>query len=117
MPSRSSLILPVVLITVGVGWLLSALELLPSIDWLWTLGLMVAGGLTFAMAGFDKVTAVVAPMLMAGGLLSTLRQTGHLSFEIEMPILVNLLGVLLLIARRPSVPEAQWLLPPSDPPA
>ena len=34
-----SLLLPLMLITVGAGWLLSALNVVPSIDWIWTLGL------------------------------------------------------------------------------
>ena len=110
MSDKKTLVLPVVLITVGFGWLLSSAGVMPSIDWLWTLGLAVSGGLAFAVAGWDKVTAVVGPMLMAASGLSMLRQSGHITLGTEMPILVMLLGVLLLVARSPKVRRPQWLL-------
>ena len=110
MSDKKTLVLPVVLITVGFGWLLSSAGVMPSIDWLWTLGLAVSGGLAFAVAGWDKVTAVVGPMLMAASGLSMLRQSGHITLGTETPILVMLLGVLLLVARSPKVPRPQWLL-------
>jgi len=40
-----------------------------------------------------------------------LRQTGILSIDSEVPILVIIIGVLLLVARLPKVPPPKWLSP------
>lgn len=108
--SKSTLGLGVLLITVGAGWLMSALNFLPAINWLWTLGLAVTGLTTFAMMGFDKVTAVVGPFFLLTGVLSVLRQTGHITLNIEVPVLVIASGILLLVSRLPQIPAPKWIL-------
>ena len=40
---RKTLVLPLLLITIGTGWLLSTMGIAPGIDWVWTLGLAAAG--------------------------------------------------------------------------
>jgi hypothetical protein len=107
---KQTLILPLLLITVGSGWLLSVLEVAPGIDWIWTLGLAVVGFLTFAVGGFDKLTIVVGPYFILASCLSILRQTNRLELDIEVPILVIAAGVLLLIARLPRVPVPAWIV-------
>lgn len=106
---KSTLLPPVLLIVVGVGWLLTVLEITPGIDWVWTLGLAAVGLLTFIVGGFDKVTIVVGPFFIITSLLSVLRQTGRLPFDIEVPVLVILAGALLLVARASFVPSPKWL--------
>jgi hypothetical protein len=108
--SKSTLLLAVLLLTTGTGWLLSALGFLPQINWLWTLGLGVTGLATVALIGFDKVTATVGPFFLIAALLSVLRQTGHLTLNIEVPILVISAGFLLLISRLPIIPSPKWIL-------
>lgn len=108
MTSGKSLLLPILLITIGVGWLLTTLGFAPAIDWIWTLGLAVVGMLSFVIGGFDKVTLVVGPFFMITSLLSVLRQTGRLEFNVEVPILVIVSGVLLLVVRSPAIPAPQW---------
>ncbi len=44
---RGPLILAILIITVGVGWLLTARGYAPGINWIWTLGLGVIGVLTY----------------------------------------------------------------------
>ena len=46
--------------------------------------------------------------------MSVLRQTGNLSLEIEVPILVISIGVLMLVAQFPAIPKPKWMeeLPP-----
>lgn len=109
MGDRKTLIPPVLLITVGVGSLLSTLGVMPGIDWVWTLGLALVGVLTLAIGGFDKVTVVVGPFFIAASLLSVLRQSERLSVNVEVPVLVILAGVLLLVARHPAVPAPGWV--------
>jgi hypothetical protein len=107
---KKSLLLPVLLIAVGVGWLLSSLGVAPEIDWIWTLGLAAVGILTLAIGGVDKSTVVVGPFFILASCLSLLRQTERLPLNVEVPILVIAAGVLLLAARSPAIPHAKWLV-------
>ncbi len=109
---KTTLILPVLLIAVGAGWLLTSFGIAPGIDWLWTLCLAAVGCLAFLVGGFDKVTFVVGVFFLVTSGLSVLRQTGQIQIEIELPILVILAGVLLLIARHSSIPIPKWILEP-----
>ncbi len=77
-PDKRTLILPLLLIAVGVGWLLTTLGVAPGIDWVWTLGLAIVGLLTFAIGGIDKVSVVIGPFFILASMLSILRQTGRL---------------------------------------
>lgn len=105
-----TLFVPILVIAIGAGWLLSVLNVVPEIDWIWTLSLAIAGVFTFVIGGFDKLTMVVGPFFIAASCLSVLRQTGRLSIDLEVPILVILIGVLLLIARFPWVPMPNWIV-------
>ena len=108
--NRQSIVLPVLLIGVGGGWLLSVMGIVPEINWVWTLGLAVFGFLTFAVGGLDKMTVVVGTFFIVTSCLSVLRQTGHLPLDYEVPILVMVAGALMLVARHPSIPIPQWVL-------
>lgn len=107
---KKSLLLPILLITIGVGWLLSTLGVAPNIDWIWTLGLAATGVLSLAIGGLDKATIVIGPFFLAASLLSVLRQTGRISLDLEFPILVIFVGIMLLIARLPLVPSPKWMI-------
>ncbi len=107
---KKTLFFPLILITVGVGWLLTTLGVAPGIDWVWTLSVGAAGLLAFVIGGVDKVTVVVGPFFLIASLLSVLRQTGRISFDVEVPVLVILIGVLLLVARSPAVPVPKWMV-------
>jgi hypothetical protein len=110
-PNSKTLAIPILLITIGAGWLLTTLGVAPGINWVWTLGLAVVGVLTFALGGCDKVTIVIGPFFILASCLSLLRQTGRLHADTEVPILVIAAGVLLLIARLPAVPQPSWFVP------
>jgi hypothetical protein len=111
-PNRKTLALPLLLIAVGTGWLLTTLGVAPGIDWVWTLALAVVGLLAFVIGGFDKVTVVLGPFFIVASCLSVLRQTGRIAIDVEVPILVIIAGVLLLIARHPAVPIPKWIQEP-----
>ena len=112
---RGPLILAILIITVGVGWLLTAQGYAPGINWIWTLGLGVIGVLTFILSGgIDKLSIVIGPFFLVGSMLSVLRQTERLSINIELPILVILIGVLIFIAQLSIVPMPKWVRPLSD---
>src|SRR3990172_7098842 len=105
-----TLIVPVLLITFGVGWLLTTLGVVPQIDWVWTLGIAIVGMLAFALGGIDKVTVVVGPFFLLAAFLSILRQTDKLRIDMEVPILIIAAGILLLVARLSSIPAPTWLI-------
>jgi len=114
--NRAPLVIPILIIVVGVGWLLTAQGFGPDINWVWTLGLGAIGILTFVVSGFDKFSAVIGPFFLLASLLSILRQTDRLSLDIEVPILVISIGALLLLAQLPLIPKPGWLVPlPSRP--
>src|SRR5262249_24490709 len=78
---QAPLVIPILIIIVGVGWLLTAQGFGPGINWVWTLGLAAIGILTFLLSGFDKVSVVVGPFFLVSSLLSVLRQTGGLDLS------------------------------------
>lgn len=104
------MLVPGILITLGTGWLLSTLGVVPEIDWIWTLGLAMVGVGVIAAGGIDKVTVVVGPFFLLASLLSVVRQTGRLTFDVEVPIMVIMLGLLLLIARWSLIPPPKWMM-------
>jgi uncharacterized membrane protein len=114
-PDKKTLIIPVLLITVGAGWLLTTLGIAPGIDWVWTLDLAIVGFLAYIVCGFDKVSFVTGTFFIITSCLSVLRQTGRIALDVEVPILVMLAGILLLVARHHAIPVPKWILEPPGP--
>jgi hypothetical protein len=113
---RTPFVIPVLIIVVGVGWLLTAQGFGPGISWVWTLGLGVIGILTFVVSrGVDKVSVVIGPFFLLASLLSVLRQTQQLSLDTEVPVLVIAIGALLLVAQLPAIPKPGWFVEQSPP--
>ena len=110
--SQKSLVISVLTITVGAGWLLTTKGFAPQINWVWTLGMAVCGGLMFWLMGFDTLSFVLGAFFVVCSLLSVLRRQSWLSVETEAPVLVIVAGVLLLIARSKKVPVPDWFVPP-----
>jgi hypothetical protein len=108
---RAPLVIPILIIIVGVGWLLTARGFGPGINWVWTLGLGAIGILTFLISGCDKVSVVIGPFFLLSSLLSVLRQTGNLYVDIEVPVLIITIGVLLLVAQLPAIQKPGWFVP------
>jgi hypothetical protein len=104
-----ALVIPILLITLGVGWLLTTMGVVPQVDWVWTLGVALVGILAFALGGFDKLTFVVGSFFLLASILSILRQTGRLGVNIEIPVLVIAAGPLMLVALMRFIPVPRWL--------
>ena len=102
------LVVPILTIVVGATWLLNVLEVMPVVDWVWTVGLAAVGVLSMIFGGLNKLTLVTGPFLLAASVCALLRQTGRLSVDCEIPVLVIVLGVLILVAQlsRLPMPEA-----------
>lgn len=107
---KGPFILAILIITVGVGWLMSAQGIGQGINWVWTLSLGVVGVVTFVLSGgLDKFSVVVGPFFLISSLLSVLRQTNQLSANVEVPILVILVGFLFLLAQMPFIRYPSWV--------
>ena len=109
-PNRKTLVVPVLLIALGTGWLLTAAGVAPGVSWVWILGLAAVGVMTLVAGGIDKLTIVVGPLFILASVLSMLRQTGRLHIDFEVPILVIAAGVLLLVARSPALPMPDYVV-------
>ncbi len=100
--NRGPVVFSLLLITVGTGWLLSVLNIIPQVNWAWTLGLAAIGASAFLLSGFDKFSVVVGLFFIAASGLPVLRQTGRIAPNIETPVLVIAAG----LSRSP--PRARW---------
>ena len=109
MRGRGTITVPVVIITIGIGWLLTVLNVLPGVNWVWVLALGVTGVLVLVISGLNKVSIVVGPFLILATFFSLLRQTGRLSMDVEVPMLVISAGALMLVSRLMPVPPPSWL--------
>ena len=114
MTGRQTIIVPVLIITVGVGWLLTVLQVLPGVNWVWVLALGIVGVLVLVLGGMNKVTVVAGPFLILATFFSLLRQTGRLSLDVEVPLLVISVGILMLISRLAPLPPPKWMLEPPN---
>ena len=100
------IIAPLFLITIGVGWLLSAQRVLPGVSWIWVLLLATAGLSILLVHKLTRTSIIIGPFLILCALGSFLRQTGRIAAEVEIPALIIALGVLLLISRLVRLPES-----------
>jgi hypothetical protein len=114
-PRTTSIVFPVLVTTVGVGWLLTVLTVDPRIYWIPVLGMAAIGILTLVMGGLDKVTVCVGPFLLICTGFAIARQTGQISVEVMLPCLVIVAGVLMFVAHFLPVPYPAWLAPSSQP--
>lgn len=108
---------PLLIITIGAGWLLTVQGVLPGVNWLWVLALGISGALVLGVVGIDKGTVGIGPFLIISSIMSLLRQTNRLSIDTEVPLLVVAFGALLLLAQLIPLPSPKWLYdPPSESP-
>jgi len=97
--------LPILIIATGTGWLLSSKDILPGVNWAWVLVMATAGILVLAN-GLNKMTIVLGPMLLIGSVLVVMLQTERIAINMFFPVLVISFGLLMLIARFSSLPDA-----------
>ena len=113
--SKRGLIVPVLLVTLGLGWLLTAHRVVPGVNWVSVLSIVVAGVMVFVLAGVDKFSVVVGPFLMISTVFSLLRQTDCISIDTEVPLMVIVAGLLWMASYFLPVPPPRWIdLKPDD---
>jgi hypothetical protein len=65
--SKGLVVLSLLIITLGVGWLLTTLAVAPGINWVLTLSLAMIGLLAFVVSGgIDKVSIIIGPVFLMG---------------------------------------------------
>ena len=111
---KAKLVTPILTILVGAAWLLNTLNIIPGVDWLWTVGLAAVGIISIAVGGLNKLTVVIGPFLVVAAIFSIMRQTGKISLDHEVPILVIVLGILMLISQLSKLPTPESLKKPDN---
>ena len=86
---------PFLIVLLGLGWLLDSLGVIPDVSMIWVLGLAGMGVLILATSGITRESIVIGPFFLAAAVTSTLRQLGSIQLEVELPILIIVLGVLI----------------------
>ena len=106
---KLTIAIPVLIITLGTGSLLTQHKVLPDVNWLWVLGLAMVGILAFVLGGVNKATVVVGPFLFISTFFYLLRRHELITLDSEVPALVIVAGVLMLLARLLPIPPPKWL--------
>lgn len=91
------LVLPMSIVIIGLGSLLSALDLLPRLAWLWVAVLALAGVVTLIVDRLAKFNLTIGLFLIYSALMSLLRQSGVIGLRIEVPLLVIGFGSIWLL--------------------
>src|SRR5262245_56704397 len=109
--------LPITLIIVGVIGVVWYLGWFPNIESITALALVAAGVLILITDRITKSSIVLGPMLIAVGASVWVHDTYRLRWWLLVSILLIVLGLLMLVARDPRIPEQRSSSPqPSAPP-
>ncbi|HXY34360.1 MAG TPA: hypothetical protein VEI07_09040 [Planctomycetaceae bacterium] len=99
---------PVMITAVGLGWLLTAHDVIPGVQWAWVLGLAALGAFVLFLEGVNKFSFVVGPSLIVAAGLSILRQTEIISVDTEVPVLTITVGSLWSLIYLLPLPHPSW---------
>src|SRR5256885_1980441 len=101
------IVIGLVIIAIGLAWLLNAMHIFVGVGWLWTLLLLGSGVLTLAWPKLNKLSFLAGTCLVIGSVFSILRQSGWISVEVEVPLMVVIFGVLFIVAQLPMIPHTK----------
>jgi len=109
--------LPITLIVVGVIGVVWHFGWFPNVEAITALALAAAGVLILVTDRVTKSSIVLGPMLIAVGGAIWLHDTYRMRWWLLISLLLIVLGVLMLIARDPRIPERRIGEPsPGEPP-
>src|SRR5689334_9737605 len=97
--------LPITLIVVGVIGVVWHFGWFPNVESVTALALAAAGVLILATDRITKSSIVTGPMLIAVGGAIWLHDTYRIRWWLLMSVLLIIVGVLMLVARDPRIPE------------
>jgi hypothetical protein len=110
-PSMKDASLPITLIVIGAVGVIWYFRWLPDIDWIIALGFVAGGIAVLAVERINKNSIVTGPFLIAVGIGWWLRDQYRVSWTLIISALLVVLGVLMLIARNPGIPEKRSSAP------
>ncbi len=108
--------LPITLIVVGAVWLGWHFHFFPDIDWVIAGGFVAGGVAVLVVDGINKNSIVTGPLLVAVGVAWLAHDQLRVSWSVMIPTLLILMGVLMLCARSPRIPERRPSAPKADAP-
>jgi chromate transport protein ChrA len=111
---RNNAALPITLIVVGVIGVVWHFGLFPNVESITALALVAAGVLILATDRITKSSIVLGPMLIAVGGAIWLHDTYRLRWWLLTSVLLIVVGILMLVARDPRIPERRHT-PPGEP--
>ena len=104
--------LPVTLIVVGVLGLVWYFGWIPDFDAMTSIGFIAGGVLVLVMDGITKSSIVLGPTLISVGIAWWVHDQQHVRLRLLVPVLLIVIGLLMLVARNPRIPERR---PPRGP--
>src|SRR3546814_9680758 len=101
----NSAAMPIFLVVVGLVWLLDSLDWMPAVQWVWIGGLAIAGIAILVLDKITKSSIVAGPLLLLASAFSYTRYYHDLGWRFIIPGMLVAAGVLMLVARLPSIPD------------
>jgi len=97
--------LPITLIVLGLIGIAWYFRLFPDLDWIIAIALVAGGVAVMLFDGITKSSIVIGPFLIATGIAWWAHEFRDASWRVLIPALLVLLGALMLVARRPNIPD------------
>jgi hypothetical protein len=96
---------PITLIIIGILGLIWYFGWLPDFDSITALALVLGGVAILVMDGITKNSVVLGPTLIAVGIAWWLHDQYRMRWTLLVSALLIVIGLLMLIARHPRIPE------------
>ncbi len=88
------LLLPITIVFIGFGWLLSATGMIPQVNWLWP-SLLAIGGIFVILADrINPYNLTLGLFFIYCSLMAVLRQAGVISVGVEIPLIIIGFGLI-----------------------
>lgn len=104
--------LPIMLIVLGILGLVWYFGWIPDFDAMTSIGFIAGGVLVLVMDGITKSSIVLGPTLIAIGIAWWVHDQQQVRLRLLVPVLLIVIGLLMLVARSPRIPERR---PPRQP--
>lgn len=97
--------LPITLIVLGILGLVWYFGWIPDFDTMTSIAFIAGGVLVLVMDGITKSSIVLGPTLIAVGVAWWVHDQQHVRLRLLVPVLLIVIGLLMLVARSPRIPE------------
>ena len=107
--SGKSVALPLFIVVLGAAWLVDNLQIVPAVNWVWTVSLGAPGILVLLFARWNSVNFIIGAFMTVASLFSLLRQTQVIGEQVMVPCLTIVFGAVLLFIRLVHIPLPRWM--------